>query len=126
VDPVQPDEPALEHVLGEAAAGRLAVAGLADTLEAVAWGTVCRLYVDRGFRATGSACGHCGVLQADEPAPCPLCGRLAEPVELGAALVEQVRAAGGSVDVVEGHAALAARGGIAACVRHVVPHGRQP
>ena len=115
---------ALDQVLAEAAAGRRAVTGLAATLEAVAWGTVCRLFVDRDFHAEGSACRHCGVLQADIPAGCPLCGWPVEPVDLVAVMSEDVRRAGGNVEIMTGHAALSAGGGVAACVRYPVPRGK--
>jgi peptide subunit release factor 1 (eRF1) len=116
---------AVDEALVEAAKGGRAVAGLAATLEAVAAGAVRRLFLQRSFTAPGAVCGHCGVMQSGHPAACPLCGHAPHRVELGEAMVERVLETGGVVDVVDGHAGLAARGGVAARVRYA-PNGRTP
>ena len=122
----EPEEPAaaLDHVLATAAGGGPAALGLEPGRESVAWGVGCRLFVDRGARAEGTVCRHCGVLAASAPACCPLCGRPVEPVDLIAVNSEDVRAMGGRVEIMEGHEPLTAGGGVAACLRHAVPRAR--
>ncbi|HET7341890.1 MAG TPA: hypothetical protein VFL90_10530, partial [Methylomirabilota bacterium] len=115
---------AVDETLVEAAKRGRAVAGLPATLEAVAAGAVRQLFLQRTFTATGAVCGHCGVMQRGQPAACPLCGRPPQRVELGEAMVERVLETGGVVDIVDGHAGLAARDGVAARVRYAVPNGR--
>jgi peptide subunit release factor 1 (eRF1) len=108
----------LDDLLVEAAKGGRAVAGLTATLEAVARGAVHRLYLARTFRATGTECPHCGVIQAGDGARCRLCGRATAPVELGEAMIARVLDNGGGIELVGPHAGLAAGGGVAARVRY--------
>lgn len=111
---------AVDAVLTEAAKSRQAVAGLQETLEAVARGAVRRLYLLRGFSARGSECVECGWLQPDEGPACRVCGMAVRPTELGETLVDRVVAAGGAVETVEAHRGLAAVGGVAALLRYAL------
>jgi len=113
----------LAEVLARVSAGDHAVAGLASTLEAVAGGVVCRLFLDRTFRAVGSLCAHCGVMLALPRRICPVCTQPLEAVELGQTMTQAVREAGGRVDLLDGALVLAERGGVAACLRDRLPRG---
>ena len=115
---------ALVDVLARASVGDHAVAGLAATLDAVACGQVCRLFLERTFRAAGALCVHCGVMLALPRRICPVCAQPLESVELSATMTQAVREAGGRVDVVAGALPLAARGGVAACIRPTPVNGR--
>jgi hypothetical protein len=114
---------ALAEVLARASAGDHAVTGLASTLEAVACGVVCRLFLERTFRAMGSLCAHCGVMLALPRRICPVCAQPLEAVEVGQTMAQAVREAGGRVDLLDGALLLAERGGVAACLREGVPRG---
>src|SRR3990170_4887606 len=105
---------AVDSALTEAAKGGRAVVGLPRTLDAVSRGAVRRLYMLKGFREEGRACGGCGTLDQGPPLACPRCGAPTSAVELGAAAAERVLAAGGSVDTVDGHEVLGRTGGLAA------------
>ena len=109
---------AVEAVLTEAAKGGRAVAGLEETLEAVARGAVQRLYLLGRFSQPGRLCVECGALQSGDAASCRLCGKPTEAAELGGAIVDRVIAAGGKVEAVEIHQALARVGGVAALLRY--------
>jgi len=109
---------AVEAVLTEAAKGGRAVAGLEETLEAVARGAVQRLYLLEGFRQPGFVCVECGGLQGGAEAACHLCGKPTRAAELGGAIVDRVIAAGGKVETVQIHQALARVGGVAALLRY--------
>jgi peptide subunit release factor 1 (eRF1) len=109
---------AVEAVLTEAAKGRRAVAGLGETLEAVARGAVRCLYLLEGFRGAGSVCVECGALHAVGGERCALCGKEARAAELGEAIVERVIAAGGEVQTIAAHQGLAGVGGVAALLRY--------
>lgn len=109
---------AVEAVLTEAAKGGRAVAGLEETLVAAARGAVQRLYLHRGFAEPGGECPACGTAQPGAGPACRLCGGPVRSVELGRWLVDRVLAAGGTAEVVEGHAGLAQAGGVAARLRY--------
>jgi len=109
---------AVDSALTEAAKGGRAVLGLPGTLDAVSRGAVRRLYMLKGFREEGRACGGCGTLDQGPPLGCPRCGAPTSAVELGAAAAERVLAAGGSVDTVDGHEVLGRTGGLAALLRY--------
>jgi hypothetical protein len=94
------------------------VAGLERTLEAVARGAVHCLYLARGFRESGRACPSCGRLARGAEGSCPGCGAAARPVELGNGMVRSVVGAGGRLQLVDGHAALARHDGVAARLRY--------
>ena len=109
---------AVEAVLTEAAKGGRAVAGLEETLEAVARGAVQRLYLLEGFSQPGRLCLECGALQSGDAATCRLCGKPTRGAELGGAIVDRVIATGGKVERVGIHQALGRVGGVAALLRY--------
>ena len=109
---------AVEAVLTEAAKGGRAVAGLEETLEAVARGAVQRLYLLEGFSQPGRLCVECGGLQSGGDAACRLCGKPTRAAELGGAIVDRVIATGGKVETVQIHQVLARVGGLAALLRY--------
>lgn len=109
---------AVDAVLTEAAKGGQAVAGLEETLEAVARGAVQRLYLAAGFRERGWVCGECGALQPGPTGPCRRCGKPTAAVELGEAMVDRVLATGGAVETIEAHPGLPRVGGVAAQLRY--------
>jgi len=109
---------AVDAMLTEAAKGGRAVVGLPLTLEAVSRGAVRRLYLLRGFREEGRACAGCRALEQGPPLACRRCGAPTSAVELGAASVDRVLAAGGEVDMVDAHEALGRTGGMAALLRY--------
>jgi peptide subunit release factor 1 (eRF1) len=109
---------AVEAILTEAAKGGRAVAGLEETLEAVARGAVQRLYLLEGFSQPGRLCVECGGLQGGAEATCHLCGKPTRAAELAGAIVDRVIAAGGKVETIEIHQALARVGGVAALLRY--------
>src|SRR5438874_138098 len=69
----------VEHLLAEAAAGRGAVVGLADTLAALAQGRVRTLVVPLAREIAGIRCSACGRLDAAGDR-CPTCGAQVHPV----------------------------------------------
>jgi len=95
-----------------------AAAGLDATLGAINRGAVHRLYLLKGWSATGRRCSRCGALQGGFSWACPACGGEAATVELAEAMAERVVAAGGSVETIEVHQPLAAAGGVAAELRY--------
>jgi peptide subunit release factor 1 (eRF1) len=108
---------AVDGLLTEAAKGGQAAASLEGVLEAVRRGAVDRLYLLRDFREPGRACTACAALQPGDAAACRLCRQGAASVELGEAMVTRTIAAGGTVTMVDAHAALGAVGGVAARLR---------
>jgi peptide subunit release factor 1 (eRF1) len=111
---------AVDAVLTEAAKSGRAVAGPEATLEAAIRGAVHGLYALRTFRESGMRCAACHALQRGVAARCGRCGGDAREVELGAALVDRVLAAGGQVEMVEAHEGLAGVGGVAARLRYAL------
>ncbi len=108
----------VDTVLGDAAAGARAVAGLADTLEAVRRNNVHRLYLLRDFQASGRRCRACDTLEAGRDGACPACGGSTQAVELAGVMVDRVIAAGGTAEAVDTHAGLARAGRVAARLRY--------
>jgi peptide subunit release factor 1 (eRF1) len=109
---------AVDAILTEAAKGGRAVAGPEATLDAALRGAVHGLYALRTFRESGRRCAACKTLQRGVAARCGRCGGDTGEVELGAALVDRVLAAGGQVEILEAHEGLAGRGGVAARLRY--------
>ena len=109
---------AVDEALTRAAKSLNAVAGLEATLEAVGRGAVHRLYLLREFRETGRVCADCGGLQPGDSSRCRVCGKTTTSIELGEAMVDRVIAAGGLVEMVEGHDDLARTDGVAALLRY--------
>ena len=109
----------VDAALTAAAKEGKASAGLEATLAAVNRGAVHRLYLLKGWSATGRRCGKCGFLADGRwSGPCPACGGEARPVELSEAMAERVAAAGGTVETIEVHQPLARAGGVAAELRY--------
>jgi peptide subunit release factor 1 (eRF1) len=108
---------AVDGLLTEAAKGGQAAVSLEGVLEAVRRGAVDRLYLLRDFRERGRACTACAALQPGDAAACRLCRQGAASVELGEAMVTRTIAAGGTVTMIDAHAALGAVGGVAARLR---------
>lgn len=108
----------VDGVLTAAAKKRQAVAGVADTLEAVNRGAVHRLFILKEFRSVGGACTACYGLQTTPGGPCPRCGQSTREVELGEAMAERVVSTGGEVRTVGIHAGLAGAGSVAAALRY--------
>ena len=94
----------VDTLLTEAAKGRRAVAGLDGTLDAINRGAVRRFYVAKGFKSSGHACAGCGALARGDGPQCRLCDSPTTRVELAQAMSDRVLAAGGRVDVIDGHA----------------------
>lgn len=109
---------AVDEALTRAAKSQNAVAGLEATLEAVGRGAVHRLYLLKGFGESGRVCADCGGLQPGDGPACRVCGKATTRIELGEAMVDRVIAAGGMVEMVEGHDDLARAGGVAALLRY--------
>jgi peptide subunit release factor 1 (eRF1) len=108
---------AVDAALTTAAKRGKATASLDATLEAVNRGAVHRLYLLKGWSASGRRCTGCGGLQGDLTWVCPTCRRDAATVELAEAMTARVLATGGSVETIETHQPLAAAGGVAAELR---------
>jgi hypothetical protein len=70
------------------------------------------------FEAEGRVRRTCGALQRAASHVCGWCGAMTGAVELGEAMVQRVLAAGGDVESVGAHAALARAGGVAALLRY--------
>jgi peptide subunit release factor 1 (eRF1) len=109
---------ALDAALTQAAKGGRAVAGVDETLEAVARAAVYRLFLLQGFREDGRACTGCATLQRGDAVTCRLCREPTEPRELGEAMVDRVLATGGRADLLDAHDGLARVGGVAALLRY--------
>jgi hypothetical protein len=88
-------------------------------LEAVARGTVERLYLLRDFVETGMICSACAAVQHGAAVACRWCGKPARMVDLAEAMMQQVLASGGTVETVRTHAGLARAGGVTARLRYV-------
>ncbi len=108
----------VDAVLTEAAKSRQAVAGLDETLDAINRGAVHCFYVATSFASSGRVCAGCGVLARGDGPRCQLCDGSTSRVELAQAMSDRVLAAGGRVEVIEGHTQLARVGGVAALLRY--------
>jgi hypothetical protein len=109
---------AVNTVLTEAAKGGQAVDGLERTLEAVNRGAVRHVYVWRALRDVGRECDACKALQRGLAGGCSYCGRDTRTIDLQEAIVDRVIATGGSVSLIDTHAWLERRGGVAAVLRY--------
>jgi peptide subunit release factor 1 (eRF1) len=108
----------VDTLLTEAAKGRRAVAGLDGTLDAINRGAVRRFYVAKSFESSGHACAGCGALARGDGPQCRLCDSPTTRVDLAHAMSDRVLAAGGRVEVIDGHTGLARVGGVAALLRY--------
>jgi hypothetical protein len=114
----QDDTTAVDRLLDAAAKGGRAVAGVEPTLEAVNRNAVQQLYLTPEFERAGMVCDGCAALQPPSEGPCRFCASATHPTELGEAMVGRVLASGGSVGVVQRHAALAEHEGVGAILRY--------
>ena len=110
---------ALEELANRLGAGGAAVAGLADTLEALAERRVETLLLAQDFEASGGRCPSCGLLTTEGQGSCPADGTALEPVpDLREAAVETALMQDAEVLVVEEPPSEIRRGGgIAALLR---------
>lgn len=112
------DAAEVDAALLAAAKGEPAVAGFDAVLAAVNRAAVRRLYLLKGLDVPGWRCDGCGMLQAPFAWTCSVCGADMRQVALTEAISTRVIEAGGTVETVEGHEALAAAGGVAAALRY--------
>ncbi len=111
----------VERALNAAASGGRGVAGLQETLQAVAEGRVHTLLVPEGFTAQGASCPACGYLAATLLDRCPACGAAADPApDVVERAVERAFLAGAHIETALGPARekLLERGGLAAILRY--------
>lgn len=108
----------VDRLLVEAEKGGRAVAGLGAVLHAATRGAIQRLYVLGGVSVLGRLCSGCGGLQVGPEAGCRQCGNPTGETELGEAVVGRVLGDGGTVEIVDAHAGLAGRDGMAALLRY--------
>jgi peptide chain release factor subunit 1 len=108
----------VEELLAKAEAGRLAVAGVGETLDAVARGEAQTLLVDSAFEMPGYTCPTCRwpVLEATE---CPRCHRPTEPcADIVDEVVELALEKNCQIRHVHGHTPLRDAGRIGALLRY--------
>jgi peptide subunit release factor 1 (eRF1) len=114
----------VEHAIGEALRGGLAVLGPDDVVEAVNQRRVHRLIVEEDFERTGWRCRNCGALGTNHDEVCSFCqGPLAWVEALGEELVGRVLAEDGEVEVVAHTNRLHSYRGIAALLRQAKAKG---
>jgi hypothetical protein len=117
---------AIDHVVGQALRGALAVVGPEDVVLALNEGRVQTLVVEDDFERTGFRCDNCDALGASVEAAevCPFCGgELRAVPQLREALVARTLAEGGRVEVVPHGNKLHSYRGVAATLRQTAPTG---
>lgn len=108
----------VERLREAVAAGRRGVAGLADTIEALADHRVATLLVSQGYAAPGWRCPGCGVLAAMGPR-CKRCrSRMREVDDLVEDAVEEALAQSCQVEICVGNADLDVMGRVGALLRY--------
>jgi peptide subunit release factor 1 (eRF1) len=114
----------VEHVIGEALRGGLAVLGPDDVVAAVNQRRVHRLIVEEDFQRSGWRCRNCGALGTNHDQVCSFCqGPLAWVEALGEELVGRVLAEDGEVEVVAHTNRLHSYRGVAALLRQAKAKG---
>ncbi len=114
----------VEHVVGEALRGGLAVVGPEDVVLAVNQRRVHRLILEEDFERSGWRCRNCSALGATHDEVCSFCqGPLARVDALGEELVGRVLAEDGEVEVVAHTNRLHSYGRVAALLRQAHPNG---
>jgi peptide subunit release factor 1 (eRF1) len=114
----------VEHVVGEALRGGLAVVGPEDVVLAVNERRVHRLILEEDFERSGWRCRNCGALGATHDEVCAFCqGPLARVDALGEELAGRVLAEDGEVEVVAHTNRLHSYGRVAALLRQASPNG---
>ena len=108
----------MDHAIGEALRGGMAVVGPEDVVLAVNERRVHRLILEEDFQRTGWRCRNCGALGTTHDEVCSFCqGPLARVDALGEELVRRVLAEDGEVEVVAHTRRLHSYAGVAAVLR---------
>ena len=108
----------VEHAIGEAMRGGLAVLGPEDVVLAVNQRRVHRLILEEDFERSGWRCRNCGALGTTHDEVCSFCqGPLARVDALGEELAGRVLAEDGEVEVVAHSNRLHSYAGVAALLR---------
>jgi peptide subunit release factor 1 (eRF1) len=114
----------VEHAIGEAMRGGLAVLGPEDVVLAVNERRVHRLILEEDFERSGWRCRNCGALGMNHDEVCTFCqGALARVDALGEELVGRVLAEDGEVEVVAHTNRLHSYKGVAALLRQTKAKG---
>jgi peptide subunit release factor 1 (eRF1) len=114
----------VEHAIGEAMRGGLAVLGPEDVVLAVNERRVHRLILEEDFERSGWRCRNCSALGMNHDEVCSFCqGPLARVDALGEELVGRVLAEDGEVEVVAHTNRLHSYCGVAALLRQAKPKG---
>ena len=115
---------AVEHAIGEALRGGMAVLGPEDVVLAVNERRVQRLILEEDFERSGWRCRNCGALGMTHDEVCSYCqGPLARVDALGEELVGRVLANDGEVEVVAHTNRLHSYKGVAALLRQAKAKG---
>jgi len=115
---------AVEHAIGEALRGGLAVLGPEDVVLAVNERRVHRLILEEDFERSGWRCRNCGALGMTHDEVCTFCqGPLARVDALGEELAGRVLANDGEVEVVAHTNRLHSYRGVAALLRQAKAKG---
>jgi peptide subunit release factor 1 (eRF1) len=114
----------VEHAVGEALRGGMAVLGPEDVVLAVNERRVHKLIVEEDFERSGWRCRNCGALGMNHDEVCSFCqGPLARVDALGEELVGRVLADDGEVEVVAHTNRLHSYAGVAALLRQAKAKG---
>jgi hypothetical protein len=115
---------AVEHAVGEALRGGMAVLGPDDVVLAVNERRVHRLILEEDFERSGWRCRNCGALGMTHDEVCSFCeGPLARVAALGEELMGRVLANDGEVEVVAHTNRLHSYAGVAALLRQAKARG---
>jgi peptide subunit release factor 1 (eRF1) len=114
----------VEHAIGEAMRGGLAVIGAEDVVLAVNERRVHRLILEEDFERSGWRCRNCGALGTNHDEVCSFCqGPLARVDSLGEELVGRILAEDGEIEVVAHNNRLHEYNGVAALLRQARANG---
>jgi peptide subunit release factor 1 (eRF1) len=114
----------VEHAIGEALRGGLAVLGAEDVVLAVNERRVHRLILEEDFEKSGWRCRNCQALGMNHDEVCSFCqGPLARVDSLGEELIGRTLAEDGEIEVVSHNHRLHAYHGVAALLRQAHANG---
>ena len=114
----------VEHAIGEALRGGLAVLGAEDVVLAVNERRVHRLILEEDFEKSGWRCRNCQALGMNHDEVCSFCqGPLARVDSLGEELIGRTLAEDGEIEVVAHNHRLHAYHGVAALLRQAHANG---